>query len=147
MQTLLYRLSVVVFQVTVFRGDAMRYVWGVTLCYSLKHLHHNLSSSSQFQVLIPIVFIPFLPIFIKIGSLLFSTRNTPCIPIQSMHPIPRFYLLDSRPRRTRTGCGLLGSLTPEPLIVNDAIPPLHLGHSQMFIFFSFVAQIPLPHSS
>ena len=33
------------------------------------------------------------------------------------------YILDSRPRRTRYG--LLGSLTPEPLFVNDPIPPLH----------------------
>jgi len=33
------------------------------------------------------------------------------------------YVHDSRPRRT--GYGLLGSLTPEPLFVNDPILPLH----------------------
>jgi len=33
------------------------------------------------------------------------------------------YVLNSRPRRNRYG--LLGSLTPEPLFVNDPILPLH----------------------
>jgi len=53
------------------------------------------------------------------------------LPIGSTYPPPKIYFLDSRPRRNRYGS--LGSLTPEPLIVNNPIPPLHLTSKQLSV--------------
>ena len=58
------------------------------------------------------------------------------LPIGCTYPNSKMYFFDSRPRWTRYGS--LGLLTPEPLIVNDPIPPLHLTPKQLSVCLFFV---------
>ena len=53
------------------------------------------------------------------------------ISLGSTTPPYKILFLDSRTCQTRYG--LLGSLTPEPLFVNDPIPPLHLTLKQVSV--------------
>ena len=92
----------------------------------------------------PCRFIPFIPIFMEDREFLMLYMYTPFISLESTHPISKFYLLDSRPRRAR--CGLLALLTPEPLIVNDLIPPLHIGPSQM-LFWLLIRHTQTPFTN